>query len=125
MLRAHRRPQSQEVVVFVGQGPTAADRDEPRVSDLREDHPAALLLRGARRPGPGWGGSWVTVTGPCQYEEMTPSAEATVTWTQALAWRMDRHLLDPVRSLSAAEVVSRLGAVLSLDQWLADVAVST
>ena len=27
---------------------------------------------------------------------MTLSIEATVTWAQALAWRMERHLLDPV-----------------------------
>ena len=34
-----------------------------------------------------------------------------VTWPQALAWRMQRQLLDPVGSLPVPGVVSRLGAV--------------
>ena len=38
---------------------------------------------------------------------------------------MERHLLDPVGSSSAAEVVRRLGAVLSMDESLADLAVRT
>jgi len=54
---------------------------------------------------------------------MTTSTEARTTWRQALAWRMERHLLDPVGSGSAAEVVSRLGAVLSMDESLAELAV--
>jgi hypothetical protein len=33
---------------------------------------------------------------------------AKITWEQALAWRMERHLLDPVGSLSVAGVVRRL-----------------
>ena len=52
-----------------------------------------------------------------------PSSEARVTWPQALAWRLERHLLDPVGPASAAEVVRRLGAVLSMDESLADLAV--
>lgn len=55
----------------------------------------------------------------------TPAAiEPHVTWPQALAWRLGRHLLEPVGSASAAEVVRRLGAVLSMDESLADLAVS-
>ena len=48
-----------------------------------------------------------------------------MTWPQALAWRLDRHLLDPVGSESAADVVRRLGAVLSMDESLAELAVRT
>ena len=56
---------------------------------------------------------------------MTSAIEATATWPQALAWRMERHLLDPLGPASAADVVRRLGAVLSMDESLADLAVST
>lgn len=34
-----------------------------------------------------------------------------VTWQQALAWRMQRHLLDPVGTLPVADVVRRLCGV--------------
>jgi hypothetical protein len=54
---------------------------------------------------------------------MSPSTEVSVSWTQALAWRMGRHLLDPVGSSSVAGVVRRLGAVLSMDESLAELAV--
>ena len=56
---------------------------------------------------------------------MRTSTEATATWTQALAWRMERHLLDPVGSESVPNVVRRLGAVLSMDERLAELAVRT
>src|SRR6478735_1262115 len=56
---------------------------------------------------------------------MTTQTEASVTWRQALAWRLDRHLLDPVGSESVAGVVRRLGAVLSMDESLAELAVRT
>jgi hypothetical protein len=49
----------------------------------------------------------------------------SVTWSQALAWRMQRHLLDPIGSESVAGVVRRLGAVLSMDEALAELAVRT
>ncbi|WP_243060306.1 DNA glycosylase AlkZ-like family protein [Nocardioides sp. SR21] len=48
-----------------------------------------------------------------------------ITWAQALAWRLDRHLLDPVGSESVAGVVDRLGAVLAMDPDLAELAVRT
>ena len=54
---------------------------------------------------------------------MNASAEASVTWAQALAWRMERQLLEPVGSESVAGVVRRLGAVLSMDESLAELAV--
>ena len=54
---------------------------------------------------------------------MSGSTGASVTWGQALAWRMERHLLDPVGSESVAGVVRRLGAVLSMDESLAELAV--
>ncbi|HYN75061.1 MAG TPA: crosslink repair DNA glycosylase YcaQ family protein [Candidatus Limnocylindria bacterium] len=54
---------------------------------------------------------------------MSTSTEASVTWAQALSWRMERQLLDPVGSESVAGVVRRLGAVLSMDESLAELAV--
>lgn len=56
---------------------------------------------------------------------MTPSTLASVSWAQALAWRMERQLLEPVGSESVAGVVTRLGAVLSMDESLAELAVAT
>jgi hypothetical protein len=56
---------------------------------------------------------------------MSASVEASVTWAQALAWRMQRQLLDPVGSESVAGVVRQLGAVLSMDESLAELAVRT
>jgi hypothetical protein len=54
---------------------------------------------------------------------MTSPAEASITWSQALAWRLDRHLLDPVGSESVSDVIRRLGAVLAMDESLAELAV--
>ena len=59
----------------------------------------------------------------CEAAEMSAPTEASVTWAQALAWRMGRQLLDPVGSESVAGVVRRLGAVLSMDESLAELAV--
>lgn len=56
---------------------------------------------------------------------MRASTELSVTWAQALAWRLQRHLLDPIGSGSVAAVVQRLGAVLSMDESLAELAVRT
>jgi hypothetical protein len=56
---------------------------------------------------------------------MEASPAISVTWEQALAWRMGRHLLDPVGSESVPGVVQRLGAVLSMDESLAELAVRT
>ena len=56
---------------------------------------------------------------------MGTDTEVSVTWAQALGWRMERHLLDPVGSESVADVVRRLGAVLSMDESLAELAVRT
>src|SRR4029077_10203070 len=44
VLRACRRPQGEELVIRIGEGPTAADRHETRVAVFREDHHAPLLL---------------------------------------------------------------------------------
>ncbi|WP_246060590.1 DNA glycosylase AlkZ-like family protein [Nocardioides dongxiaopingii] len=52
-----------------------------------------------------------------------PEPEMSVSWPQALAWRMGRHLLEPVGTASVADVVRRLGAVLALDGALAELAV--
>ncbi|GAB3771420.1 hypothetical protein FB382_000450 [Nocardioides ginsengisegetis] len=56
---------------------------------------------------------------------MSASTQASITWAQALAWRLERHLLDPVGDGSVADVVRRLGAVLSMDDALAELAVRT
>jgi hypothetical protein len=47
----------------------------------------------------------------------------TISWSQALAWRMKRHLLEPVGTESVAVVVGRLGAVVAMDGALAELAV--
>lgn len=51
------------------------------------------------------------------------ATDTSITWRQALAWRLERHLFDPVGSESVANVVRRLGAVLSMDESLAELAV--
>ena len=56
---------------------------------------------------------------------MGTPVEASISWQQALSWRLERQLLDPVGSESVAGVVGRLGAVLSMDESLAELAVRT
>ncbi len=56
---------------------------------------------------------------------MRRATETSLTWAQALAWRLERQLLDPVGSGSVADVVRRLGAVPSMDESLAELAVRT
>ncbi len=56
---------------------------------------------------------------------MGTDAEVSVTWGAALGWRMERQFLAPVGSGSVADVVRRLGAVLSMDESLAELAVRT
>ena len=51
--------------------------------------------------------------------------QARVTWAQALSWRLERHLLEPPGDGSVGDVVRRLGAVLSMDETLARIAVGT
>src|SRR4051794_16292132 len=48
-----------------------------------------------------------------------------ITWAQALAWRMRRQLLEPIGDLPVEDVVRRLGAVPSMDEGLAELAVRT
>jgi hypothetical protein len=38
VLRARRRPKSEEMVIRISEGPTATNRHETRVPNLREDH---------------------------------------------------------------------------------------
>lgn len=45
MLRARRRPQGEEVVIRIGEGPTATDRHQTRVAFFREDQPATPPAR--------------------------------------------------------------------------------
>ncbi len=51
--------------------------------------------------------------------------DVSVTWPQALAWRLERHLLDPPGDEPTPGVVRRLGAVLSMDESRAELAVRT
>ncbi len=48
----------------------------------------------------------------------------SITWSQALAWRLQQHLLEPVGGESVAAVVRRLGAVPAMDEGLAELAVA-
>ena len=50
---------------------------------------------------------------------------ARITWSQALAWRMRRHLLDPVGELSVTDVVSRLCGVQTQVASSAELAIRT
>ncbi len=54
---------------------------------------------------------------------MSGSSEISVTWAQALGWRLERQLLDPVGSESVEGVVRRLAAVPTMDESLAELAV--
>jgi len=56
-------------------------------------------------------------------DRMATGTELAVTWPQALGWRLDRHLLSPVGSRPVAGVVRRLGAVPSVNEPLAELAV--
>ncbi|NJC20928.1 hypothetical protein BJ994_000004 [Arthrobacter pigmenti] len=47
----------------------------------------------------------------------------SISWSQALAWRMQRHFLEPVGNESINDVIRRLGAVLATDEDLAELAV--
>jgi hypothetical protein len=38
VLCARRRPKSEEMVIWISEGPTAANRHEARVPNLRKDH---------------------------------------------------------------------------------------
>jgi hypothetical protein len=46
-----------------------------------------------------------------------------ITWAHALAWRLERQLLEPVGDVTVVDVVRRLGAVPSMDEGLAELAV--
>jgi hypothetical protein len=49
----------------------------------------------------------------------------SLTWPRALAWRMQRHLLDPVGTGSVANVVARLGAVPAWPDLAAELAIGS
>ena len=48
----------------------------------------------------------------------------TTSWSRALSWRLERQLLGPRLPATATDVVTRLGAVLAMDESLADLAVT-
>ena len=56
---------------------------------------------------------------------MRTPTQTAVTCAQALSWRLQRHLLEPIGSESVGGTVRRLGAVLSMDESLAELAVRT
>src|SRR4051794_40969251 len=47
----------------------------------------------------------------------------SMSWSQALGWRMTRHFLEPVGTEPVAGVVKRLGAVSAKDEGLAELAI--
>src|SRR4051794_2549913 len=53
VLCARCRPKCEEVVIGVGEGPAAADRHEPRVSNLRKDHDGTSICDGPQGQGRG------------------------------------------------------------------------
>ena len=48
-----------------------------------------------------------------------------ISWTQALAWRLRRQLLDPIGTEPVEEVVRRLGAIQSGEAFATELAVRT
>jgi hypothetical protein len=50
VLRARRPPNSQEMVIRISEGPTATNRHEARIPNLREDHGSALFLLVSGQP---------------------------------------------------------------------------
>jgi hypothetical protein len=56
---------------------------------------------------------------------VTTTTEASLSWAQALGWRLDRQFLGPVGSGSVVEVVRRLGAVLAMNRQSAELAIRT
>jgi hypothetical protein len=49
VLRTNSRPEGEKLVIGIGEGSPAADRHEPGVADVREDHPGHPS--GSRPPG--------------------------------------------------------------------------
>lgn len=48
-----------------------------------------------------------------------------ISWTQALAWRLQRQLLEPIATKPVEEVVRRLGAIQSGEDFATELAVRT
>ena len=84
-----------------------------------------VALAGQRNCHENGGGAGPGSSNVCEARGVKSPTEASVTWAQALAWRMEQQLLDPPSTGSAADVVRRLGAVLSTDGSLAELAVRT
>src|SRR3954453_21878011 len=110
--------------------PTRCERSTGWCSTSRASHRAPSS--GSDRRGPACG--LTPVAGPRRPNRvgrrwhaggMGTPVQASISWQQALSWRLQRQLLDPVGSESVAGVVGRLGAVLSMDESLAELAVRT
>jgi hypothetical protein len=61
---------------------------------------------------------------PSAPPECDDGSVVSITWRQALGWRMDRHLLDPLGDVSAVDVVRRLSAVQAQVASAAELAVN-
>jgi len=59
------------------------------------------------------------------FNQGTIMGEATLIWSEALAWRMRQHMLDPVGLESAAGVVRRLGVIPAQSDAATELAVCT
>ena len=80
VLRARCRPKSEEPVIRIGEGPTAADRHEARVSDLGEDHGRHSFLY----PPNTKGGVRVTRRAPKQSLQTRWSIRKLVNYTEVI-----------------------------------------
>lgn len=63
------------------------------------------------------------MTPPTTSPTTSPATAASISWDQALAWRLGRQLLDQPGERSATEVVQTLGAVLATHPSSAELAV--
>jgi hypothetical protein len=76
VLRARGRPKSEELVIRIGEGPTAADRHSARVSDLRENHGWKLVSPAfAQDP---WGGARPPVSLRLAEASVIPTKDETL-----------------------------------------------
>ena len=92
VLRACGCPQGQKPMVVVGERAAAADRDEPSVANLREDHPRMI----------GSLGTWVITSGaPSVTIEVSPSdIVSPVSRSLRIMWVKKTMLGCRVRGLS-------------------------
>ena len=88
MLRARCRPESEEMVIRISEGPTAADGHEARIPDFREDHDwySFCLHPTLTRPHK-------ALDQPCRQPSRTPSTTRCATAQRVAAARFDTPIL--------------------------------